>query len=144
MTGQQNLCTHTMYAFNQFTLFLNHFLICYDFFRIAFGKGIKTFLSKECRDGKQCVREARKLRRSGDEKSARKKFDEAINTLAQALALNPNYADANYYIAQAMLQKIERTVNADENLSMADYKDDLLKAAKNINGKIHFKACERR
>ena len=45
---------------------------------IAFGKGIKTFLSKECRDGKQCVREARKLRRSGDEKSARKKFDEAI------------------------------------------------------------------
>ena len=57
------------------------------------------------------------------------KFDEAINTLTQALALNPNYADANYYIAQAMLQKIERTVNADENLSMADYKDDLLKAA---------------
>ena len=57
------------------------------------------------------------------------KFDEAINTLTQALALNPDYADANYYIAQAMLQKIERTVNADENLSMADYKDDLLKAA---------------
>lgn len=56
-------------------------------------------------------------------------FDEAITTLKKALSFNPNYADANYYLAQAMLQKVERTVNADEKLSMTDFKPELLEAA---------------
>ena len=56
-------------------------------------------------------------------------FDDAIVSLKKALSYNPNYADANYYLAQAILQKVERTVNADEKLSMNDFKTELLEAA---------------
>ena len=45
---------------------------------IALGKGMKAFFSEECRAGNNCANEARKLRRSGDEKGAQKKFTEAI------------------------------------------------------------------
>ena len=56
-------------------------------------------------------------------------FDGAIEVLKQSLSYNPNLADANFYLAQAMLQKVEATVNADEKLSMTDFKLELLEAA---------------
>ena len=45
---------------------------------IATGKGYKAMLSEEARAGDKCVREARKLRKSGDESACQKKYDEAL------------------------------------------------------------------
>ena len=46
---------------------------------ISTGKGIKAFLSSECKAGKECLKDARRLRRDGNESAAQKKFDDAIN-----------------------------------------------------------------
>ena len=44
----------------------------------AFGKGMKALLSKEAKDGNECLKEARKFKRHGEKNKAKKKYQEAI------------------------------------------------------------------
>ena len=56
-------------------------------------------------------------------------FNAAQGVLAKALEYNPNYGDANFYLAQAILQTVDKAQLENVNSNILDYKDDMLKAA---------------
>lgn len=56
-------------------------------------------------------------------------YNAAQGVLAKALEYNPNYGDANFYLAQAILQTVDKAQLENVNSNILDYKDDMLKAA---------------
>lgn len=56
-------------------------------------------------------------------------FNAAKGVLAKALEYNPNYGDANFYLAQSILQVVDKAQMENVNANILDFKDDMLKAA---------------